>query len=88
MIGNTISMDAEAWNEFVSLPKEKQIEKVYNSLSPKNMEQAEELLKKVPNGSNISDGSPKTTKSNNATNDKIGSDEVSSKGRGTSSEKS
>lgn len=69
MIGKTIGMDAESYKKFVSLSKEEQVNKVYNMLSPKNMEQAEELLKHVPNGDNISKGSPKPSKADNTASD-------------------
>lgn len=53
MIGKTISMDADTYDKFKTLSKKEQTDYVYNSLSPKNMEQAIELLKGVPHG-NIS----------------------------------
>jgi len=51
-----ISFSEEGYNKFVSLTKEKQLEKVYNSLNPKDMEQAELALKNVPNGGDIGKG--------------------------------
>lgn len=49
-IGNISFGTQQAYDKFVSLSKKEQVEKVYNSLSPKDMAQAEKLLSRVPNG--------------------------------------
>lgn len=48
-IGN-LSFTQEGWDKFQTLTSDKQKEQVYDSLSPKDMVQAEKLLKDVPNG--------------------------------------
>lgn len=60
-----ISFSEEGYEKFVTLPKSKQLEKVYNSLSPKDEEQAELALKGIPNGDNISKGSTKQIAASN-----------------------
>lgn len=62
-IGNRWFTPAE-WKEFVSLGKKEQVEQIYNSLSPKDMAMAENLLKGIENGD--SKGRTEETKSNNA----------------------
>ena len=81
VIGGT-SFTEEGYEKFVSLPKEKQIDKIYNGLSPKDRGRAEELLKSVPHG-NINSGNDKkvgegktsdTTGNIKANSEKPGSD--------------
>lgn len=62
-----ISFSEEGYEKFVTLPKSKQLEKVYNSLSPKDEEQAELALKGIPNGDNISKGGTKEIAAGNTT---------------------
>lgn len=50
-----ISFSESGYKKFVSLSKEKQIEKVTNALNPKDPKQAEKILSHVPNG-NVSTG--------------------------------
>lgn len=47
-IGN-ISFSDNGYKTFISKSKKEQLEKVYNSLSPKDYKEAEKLLKDVPN---------------------------------------
>lgn len=75
-----ISFSEEGYEKFVSLTKDKQLEKVYNSLNPKDMEQAELALKNVPNGGNINKGSQKQDSINNTSNAGGGDEAVGSKG--------
>lgn len=49
-IGGLSFGSEEAYQKFVSLSKEQQIDKVANSLSPKDRAQAERLLAHTPNG--------------------------------------
>lgn len=75
------TMDEDSYKEFVSLTYEKQLETIYEGMSPKNMEEAEKALKKVPNGgSNISKGSPKSLAIGNGAADK-GTGEASGNAR-------
>lgn len=50
--GYSRSMDKNEYDNFVSLSKQAQLDIVNNDLSPKNMKQAEEILKNIPNGDN------------------------------------
>lgn len=45
-----ISFTEKGYEKFITLTKEEQIEKVYNSLSPKDRKRAEQLLKDIPHG--------------------------------------
>lgn len=68
-VGST-TMSKEAYDNFVSLDKQGQIEYLNSVMSPKNEELAIEALKNVPNGgNNISKGSVKPTTGDNTTAD-------------------
>lgn len=54
-IGRT-SFTAEGYENFVSLTKEEQVKKIGDGLSPKDYDQAEKLLTRVPNGKSIGSG--------------------------------
>lgn len=87
-IGKQISMNAEAYDKFVSLSKQEQLDYVTNNSDPKDVSNAEKILKHVPNGDNISSTGSREAKADNAANDKSGSNQTSSKGRGSVTEKS
>lgn len=48
-IGN-ISFTEKGYEKFTALTREEQVEKVYNSLSPKDRKRAEQLLTHIPHG--------------------------------------
>lgn len=56
----------EAYQKFLSLGKNEQVERVYNSLSPKDRNEAERLLKNVPNGDKDSTGRAESDKKDKA----------------------
>lgn len=64
-IGN-ISFTEVSYDKFTKLPKEEQIDKVYNSLNPKDRRQAEKLLAHIPNG-NIVSGNEQEVQEDNGT---------------------
>lgn len=51
-----ISFTEKGYEKFTALTKDEQIEKVYNSLSPKDRKRAEQLLKDIPHGTGINGG--------------------------------
>jgi len=54
-----ISMTAEAYENFVSLPKQEQIKQVADSLNPKSERRAKEILSRIPHGdSETNSGQP------------------------------
>lgn len=57
-IGRT-SFTAEGYEKFVSLTKEEQIKQISDGLSPKDPEQAEKLLTRIPHGTGVSTGNDK-----------------------------
>lgn len=85
-IGN-ISFTEEGYEEFKTLSKEEQVEKVYNSLNPKDYKRAEKLLAHIPNG-NISSGVQQDATEDNKAASSAGNAKNSSKGRRAGTEKS
>jgi len=61
---DNVSFSKEGFENFKTLTKEKQIEKLANLLNPKDEERAKVLLKNVPHG-NISSGDDKEASDNN-----------------------
>lgn len=85
-IGN-ISFTEEGYEKFKTLPKEKQLEKVYNSLSPKDMDKAEKLLAHIPNG-NISSRVQEEDEQVDTASTSKGNGKDNSKGRKSGSKES
>lgn len=84
-IGN-ISFTEASYDKFTKLTKEQQIEKVYNSLNPKDRKQAEKLLAHIPNG-NISGRVQEEAEQDNTASSSAGDAKDNSKGRGAGSKK-
>lgn len=83
-----LSMNTEAYNKFVSLPKDSQLKEFMKNMSPKNEELAKEQLKNVPNGDNISKGGSEKASNDNQTGDTRGGNKAGAEGRKPSTEKS
>jgi hypothetical protein len=74
------SMDQEQYDKFVSLSKKEQVNMVYEGMSPKNIEAAEEALKDVPNGDITSRNDSKSGKASAAVGDNGGKGDTSKPG--------
>lgn len=69
-----LSMNTEAYNKFVSLPKDSQLKEFMKNMSPKNEELAKEQLKNVPNGDISSRNDKKDSASKTADSSNVGKD--------------
>lgn len=68
------TMSDEAYEEFTKLSKEKQVESLLKTMSPKNEELAKELLKDVPNGDISSRNDKKDSTGKAADSSNVGKD--------------